>query len=332
MVHLPPRISVRLAGILMSCGCIALATSVRADDDSGNVTVVSAKVSTDYVRTRLPDGTYQAESYAFGDGGHWTGTVVDGSLDKLKFIDVARAIAYPLAKQSFLPTDNPRTTKQLIMVYWGRTLTPERFQSSVASDILQRASANQAAHKSANEQFSTFGGETVVPPAVAMPCGKFDPATTVDQVTGQIDADNAMTSAMSLVSAENHSRDLMDAKNASLLGYDTWWDSTASFKGTPLEHRRQDMLDELEHDRYFVILMAYDFQGIWKQKKHKLLWETRFSVRQRGVDFDKALPLMVKNAAKYFGQDSHGLLHEELPTGRVDVGKIETLGTVAATK
>jgi hypothetical protein len=41
---------------------------------------------------------------------------------------------------------------------------------------------------------------------------------------------------------------------------------------------------------------------------------------------------MVKNASKYFGQDSHGLLHEELPEGRVEVGKIEELGTVATVK
>jgi hypothetical protein len=318
--------------MLLAWACLAPGPAVRADDDSGNVTVISARVAPSYIRTRLADGTYAPESYAFGDGGHWTGTVVDGSIDKVKFMDVARSIALPLARQNFLPTDNPKTTKQLIMVYWGRTATPERFQSSSSSDLLQRASANLAAHKSENAAFSSFAGQTVVPPAVAMACGKFDPATTVDQVTGQIDADNAMTSAMSLVAAENHSRDLEDAKNASLLGYDGWWDSTAGFRGTPLEHRRQDMIDELEHDRYFVILMAYDFQAVWRKKKHNLLWETRFSVRQRGVEFDKELPLMVKNASKFFGQDSHGLLHEELPEGRVEVGRIEELGTVATVK
>ncbi len=83
--------------------------------------------------------------------------------------------------------------------------------------------------------------------------------------------------------------DLEDSKNASLLGYDGLWNSTANYQGTPLEYRRQDMLNELEHDRYFVILMAYDFQAVWKQK-HNLLWETRFSVRQRGAEFDKELP------------------------------------------
>jgi hypothetical protein len=332
-VPLPPRTRVRIAGLLLPLACLSLVPAVRADEEGGNVTVISARVTPSYVRTRLPDGTYAPESYAFGDGGHWTGTVVDGSIDKVKFMDVARAIVLPLSKQNFVPTDNPKTTKQLIMVYWGRTATPERFQSTSSSDLLQRASASLAAHKAANAQFATYAGETVVPPSgVAMVCGKYDPSTTVDQIAGQIDADNSMTSAMSLVAAENHSRDLEDSKNASLLGYDGLWNSTANYKGTPLEYRRQDMLNELEHDRYFVILMAYDFQAVWKQKKHHLLWETRFSVRQRGAEFDKELPLMVKNASKYFGQDSHGLLHEELPEGRVEVGKIEELGTVATVR
>jgi hypothetical protein len=75
--------------------------------------------------------------------------------------------------------------------------------------------------------------------------------------------------------------------------------------------------------------MAYDFQSMWKQKKHTLLWETRFSVQQRGVEFDKQLAAMAKNASQYFGQDTRGLVHKELPVGRVDIGDVKTLGTVA---
>jgi hypothetical protein len=309
---------------------VAAQPCAGAGDESRVTTVVSSRVSPGYARTRLPDGSYQPESYTFGNGGHWTGTVSDGSIDRVVFMDVARAIVGPLADHGYVSSTNPKATSELIMVYWGRTTTPERFESTSSAALLQRASSDAAAVHSANAQFQTFSGETVVPPAVAMPCGKFDPSTTSDQVTGQIDADNAMSGALSLVAAEDRSRDKMDARNASLLGYDSWWNSMADFKGTPLEHRRQDMIDELEHDRYFVILMAYDFQAMWRHKVHKLLWETRFSVRQRGVAFDRDLPLIVKNASKYFGQDSHGLLREDLPQGRVDVGPLQTLGTVAS--
>jgi hypothetical protein len=35
---------------------------------------------------------------------------------------------------------------------------------------------------------------------------------------------------------------------------------------------------------------------------------------------------MAKYASQFFGQDSHGLVHRELPFGRVDVGPVKSLG------
>jgi hypothetical protein len=195
----------------------------------------------------------------------------------------------------------------------------------VASQNLQSAEGNAAdAHSLANHRFSA--DSTGLAPAGTIPCVRYHATADPDATL----ADNAVSGALATSAAEDRSRDQMNAMNASLLGYSSWWDATGIFKGTPLEHRRQDIIDELEHDRYFVIIMAYDFQKMWKQKQHKLLWEPRFSVRQRGVDFEKALPLMAKNAAKYFGKDSHGLLHEDLPDGHVEVGPLKILGTIAA--
>jgi hypothetical protein len=71
--------------------------------------------------------------------------------------------------------------------------------------------------------------------------------------------------------------------------------------------------------------MAYDFQMMWKEKKAKLLWEARFSVRERGDDFSKELALMAACAAPYFGRTSGKLIHKPLPEGRVEVGEIKTL-------
>jgi hypothetical protein len=90
-------------------------------------------------------------------------------------------------------------------------------------------------------------------------------------------------------------------------------------------------LDEIEQNRYFVVLMAYDFQLLYKEKKHKLLWETRFSIRQRNHEFDKDLPSMAQYASQYFGQDSNGLIHKEIPLGRVDIGQVKSLGDVEET-
>jgi len=42
---------------------------------------------------------------------------------------------------------------------------------------------------------------------------------------------------------------------------------------TALRFRRRELIDDIEDDRYFVVLLAYDFQQLWKQKKRVLLWD-----------------------------------------------------------
>jgi hypothetical protein len=131
-------------------------------------------------------------------------------------------------------------------------------------------------------------------------------------------------------------RDRLDYENAMLLGYDsegligTEWGNMMEL--TALRWHRRELVSEIEFNRYFVVLMAYDFQMLWKQKKHKLLWETRFSINQRSNDFAKTLPVMAEYASTYFGQDSHGLMRHRMPEGRVEIHEpslIELLGAPA---
>jgi hypothetical protein len=71
--------------------------------------------------------------------------------------------------------------------------------------------------------------------------------------------------------------------------------------------------------------MAYDFQMMWKEKKAKLLWETRYSIRNRGNDFEKQLAGMTGEASKFFGQNTGGLVRKALPIGHVDIGEQRVL-------
>ena len=71
-----------------------------------------------------------------------------------------------------------------------------------------------------------------------------------------------------------------------MLGYDSKRQGTIGTdtgrirEFSALRKGREDLVSEIEVDRYFVVLLAYDFQVLWKEKKHKLLWETRFSINQ----------------------------------------------------
>jgi hypothetical protein len=127
-------------------------------------------------------------------------------------------------------------------------------------------------------------------------------------------------------------RDLLDLKNAQLLGFDsesTFGPGFGNNIHSNIEKQvHSQMMTALEVNRYFVILRAFDFQAS-KQKKTKLLWETRFSINQRHNAFDVALPGMAQYASQCFGQDTKGLVLTQVADGRVILGNIKSLGEVS---
>lgn len=114
-----------------------------------------------------------------------------------------------------------------------------------------------------------------------------------------------------------------DAQTANMLGY-----SEEIFHASAHDPRRRTLEEEIERDRYFVVLLAYDYRAYRKFGLRDLLWETRFSIPEAGNDFEKAFPAMAAIAGKYFGQNSHGLIHHNLDEGHVEVGAPRSLGTL----
>lgn len=269
--------------------------ALRADD----ITAVSSRVSSEYVRVKLTDGSFQPEYYAFGKGGKWGGEVSDSSMDKLHFEDVLRVIAGPLSEQDYLPGKDPNKTKLIIMVYWGTTAVPM-----------------PASESAAYQNMETLQSE----------------ANSLMRIGLIAEANALIASGVAQLNVESDQRDNLDFKNAKMLGYDSealiGTDFGNSRRGTALGFHQDDLVKEIEDNRYFVVLMAYDFQLMWKLKEHKLLWETRFSINERHNNFDKALPMMAKYASRYFGRDSKGLLRTQVPAGSVEIGNLKSLGEV----
>jgi hypothetical protein len=274
---------------------------IRAADEIEGITAVSARVSKGYVRAKLPDGSFQPETYAFGEGGNWGGELRDLTIDKLKFIDMARVIAAPLAGQKYIPARDPNKTKLLIMVYWGTTAVPPPYAEDTMYQNFQHAI----------QEYRTL----------------------LEEGAGD-EAMNVYYAGLVQLNIENGIRDRLDYKNAKMLGYNTDFSSLvatdygAHITETALGVDQRDQVAEIEDNRYFVVLMAYDFQLMWKQKKHMLLWETRFSVNEKHNAFDKALPFMAQYASKYFGQPTDGILRTRVQDGHVDIGELKTLGAV----
>jgi hypothetical protein len=321
--------------LLLGCAPLLVQPALPADD-YGDITAVSSLVRYDYVRAKLPNGSFAPETYAFGEGGIMPGPVRDPSIDKLKFLDVARTLAEPLAGQSYLPTRDAKETKLLIMVYWGTTAGAGGASSSTAYQRMSAASQSVSDASAALNAIPHPGGPLTRSSSVvrSSPFGPNVNQAVLMALIEQQAADSEADATMVQVALENDQRDKADLAKARLLGYNrTGMIQTDFGRGiqiTALKYRQQDLIDEIEDDRYFVVLLAYDFQQLWKQKKRVLLWETRYSIRQRHNEFDKVLVGMTQYASKYFGQDSQGLIRKPLPQGQVTAGEPKVVEVLPA--
>jgi hypothetical protein len=305
--------------IFVIAGALLLAPVALFGGDEGIVAVYSA-VSPAYTRTTLPNGSFKSETYAFGEGGSWGGSLNDFTIDKLRFLDIARVIAPTLAGKNYLSGKDPRQTDLLIMVYWGTT--------SGTND-------NGGASSSALYQIAHVLLPPPLPPRPTPPRGGAGQVGTAAQQEFWFEEENSWSAQAQsdiLVHMANRQRDQLNIENAKVLGYLPELIRVADYKGTPREFRQKDVLDDVEENRYFVVLLVYDFQEIWKHKQRKLLWETRFSIRERGHDFGQDLAGMAQYASRFFGQDSNGLIRKPLRETKVILGDTKVLGYETATK
>jgi hypothetical protein len=292
--------------ILGCCAALLGVIAARAED----VEAIESKIAKDYVRKKLPDGTFQPETYTFGKGDDWRGARIDPTIDTMDFMSVARILSVPLAKKQYVPTSDPKTTNELIMMSWGTTRAPESPTESNNHVLAQVANQKQARGIIMLKDAHTRSEIMIAKQTLAA-------------------ADDDLLMANEGIQEENQRREDTDMRTATLLGYDSWWVKiNGAMSGTALGYRKSDMEKELEEDRYFVVLMAFDYQKLVKEKKQKFLWETRFSIREQGTAFDKRIDGMAKLASDYFGKDSAGLQHDTLPQGNVEIGPVKSLGEV----
>lgn len=288
-----------------------------------DVIAVYASVSPAYHRVRLPGGTFKPETYAFGEGGRQGGAQADASIDRLRFIDVARQIAPALAARQFVPCNprDPARTGLLIMVYWGATVDTAGTSDSAAYQIAEALNPAPQSPPPVPPTGQESGAGMVSDPS----CSGF---ASMGQQAGVIQAagESAAEESALLTGIANRQRDQQDYENAAVLGFLPELADANSSTSPALAFRRQDVVDAVEEGRYFVVLLAYDFQMLWKHKERRLLWEARFSLRERHQAFDRALALMANSASRYFGADSHGLIQQRVPDSAVTIGNLKILG------
>ncbi|HEY4247330.1 MAG TPA: hypothetical protein VGM64_10770 [Lacunisphaera sp.] len=294
-----------------------LIASVSLAAGSAVPVAVNSRVSDDYVRGRQADGSFAPEYYAFGEGGCWGGDQRDESIDKLKFRDVARTIAGPLAGQKYLPTRSTGETKFLIMVYWGTTAGS---LGSPASQSYRNLQASQISSATSAASVPGAWGNSLTTAALPSSVHNGNGAGAESQASSR-----PPDGVLDMILAAELTRTYIDSENAKKLGYTDEILRYEPLRGTAAQIRRDDLYEEVGHNRYFVVLEAYDFQLLRTQKKHKLVWEARYSIDEGGNDFSEKLAAMTQAAARYFGQSSNGLQRRSLPETNVRFGEFKVL-------
>ncbi|HEY1794308.1 MAG TPA: hypothetical protein VGG34_15445 [Opitutaceae bacterium] len=263
-----------------------------------STTAVYAATNSDYTRERLPDGTLKPETYALESGGCIESAVRDPTLDGIGVRDIARSLVGPMRRHGYVPAREPMEAKLVVVVYWGVTsgAVPGNMDVSMPP-------------------FSPFDA----------------PAQNAPASSGPVWHDTGFTgtASSSWIAYPRLSDDEAERHNAALLGYALDLSETAS-SGLIHNIRRDDLLADIRESRYFVILLAYDLQLLSRQKVRKMLWEARYSLRERGNDFSAMLPRMTAYASQYFGQNTRGLIRNVLPEGHVEIGEAKVVADASS--
>jgi hypothetical protein len=284
--------------------------ALRADHQ--DFVVISATASKAYTERKSAEGSAKPESYALFQGKFFNGLTRDPSIDHATFTAIAKTLAPDLARQNYLPAPSAPVADLLIVVNWGTTTTDPTTDKN--NPEFQFALQDLLT--------STSAQNNALSPQAAM----------------------SQLSVMSQQSAMGY--------NSHLLGYDAPLQREGRMdwaRSSGVSAMEDSHLAELIDERYFVILMAYDYRRIQQDKRDyelarasrvhggrptpppqpKPVWIVRMNIRASGSNFGEALTAMGREAANYFGKQLDDLVDAPAVVGQnahVEIGPTKVLG------
>ena len=277
------------------------------------VTAVFSRVSNGYHRQKQPDGSFPREHYALMNGNYIPGASRDRSIDAVQFPQIAGAVAQFLALQNYHLAPDSKSAQLLLEISWGTTVP--------LSDSVYRANADNF--------FSSANNLSMANSAAQGTMGTIDGIQSAASSVRDA-AQSAFEGDLIQMQMTEYWRRKANEHNARLLGYVdevNYRDTPARFAGAGTAY--DDLFNDLESERFFVVISAYDFRTAKDEGKLKRLWVTRVSIDARGNKFNQSLVAMLAKASRYFGQDSGRLLRQYQPEGRVNLGELKVIGVVS---
>jgi hypothetical protein len=300
-----------VAPTLIAAGLLLAIPCSRASDDS-LITAVFATKAKGYVREKLPDGSFKPETYVVGNGGSVSGGATDKSLAKVPFPSIVRLLAGHLAKSNYFPARDAQNADLLLVIYWGTT-TP----------------FNDSAHRANTDSFYSavnLAHQTQLA-AAAVPSMTIEGTQTPSAAVASAARDD-LEQELYQMNMFDDMRRSADQYNAVLLGYMkeiNQRDNPSRYAGGG--DYFDDLMSDIEEERYYVIITAFDYKTALHEKKKKIVWSARVSVQAHGNHFEECVSTMVAKASRYCGQNS-GRLVRQYQEGVVGRGELKFLGVV----
>lgn len=302
----------KIAAALFS---LALTNFVMAAGENDSVvTAVFSRSFNKYERPARPDGSNQPLTYVVAKGGAEPGMNADDSMDDVKFAGVVRVLGKYLAKQAYFPAKDGKKADLMLVVHWGKT-TP-------FSDGLNQSIVDQGIQKFSDLHQMGLG--------IGRSPG-FNAPPSEDPVTKALTeaSTEQMVQGLTEIRFAQDARIEADRRTANLLGYTSELirrDNPSLYAGAGTAY--YDLMEDIESERYYISVTAYDFQEALKHNQKKGLWRTVASIDARGNRFDERLMAMVERASRYFGRDSGRLIRQFEYTPQINMGELKTLGVV----
>ncbi|MBC9867838.1 MAG: hypothetical protein F7B06_07050 [Opitutae bacterium] len=273
---------------------LALLTLSANGLPGANRILIKAVASEEFTKARVLDENKKIQTYQFILGRYFPGNVKDPSMEKITLDDIVENLAVHMQKQNFYPHRDPKEGDLLIVIHYGATDYDPSFEEMFAIDSLEDLGYTEEIASAGN------GG------------------TALDFST--IDAINNFSFNLNSADAMAAGNERSAFFKAQLLGMEE------AFSNRTAPQDAYDLQYMLNEERYFIILMAYDYP-LFKEGELKLHWSTRYSIRTIGQSFEQAIQDMNFVAADFFGKSLQGINSKRVTDrSRVDIGEIEVLG------
>lgn len=274
--------------------CLLISLSLMSLE-AANFVSVKAWASEEYLKERSRNPNSRIQTYQFMEGRRYMGKSSDAGAQEMTFVEIATDLAQHLAKQNFYPDPVLGEGDLLLVVNYGVTDFEE--------DMM--------------ELLGITSEESVLGQDVSQV--DVSSASAAD-VTALFDAIDTIAGTSSLTDGFNSGNSMTRKEKAWMLGID---DISEKPDHLNANYESEQMLREA---RYFVVVLAYDYQLLTKTGEKKLLWSTRYNIRSAGQSYEAAIKDMNLVAGDFFGKNFKKLTRKRGDdNSRVEMGEIEVI-------